>query len=67
MQSMKNLVAGATGKVGGRVVHRLLREGHEACILVRNQQLLDTPKIKDHPGFRPISPTLQSAVVGNAL
>lgn len=31
------------------------------------EQLLATSKIKDHLGFRPIYPTLQSAVAGHAL
>lgn len=35
---MKILVTGATGYIGGRIVHRLVEDGHDVRVLVRNRE-----------------------------
>ena len=40
---MPELVTGATGYVGGRLVERLLREGRQVRVLARNPSRLEAP------------------------
>ena len=49
---MKIAVAGATGYIGGRLVPRLLQEGHEVVCLARNPGKLDGRLWREHVEVR---------------
>ncbi|MEL0256442.1 MAG: NAD-dependent epimerase/dehydratase family protein, partial [Pontimonas sp.] len=44
---MKVLVTGATGYVGGRLVPKLLEEGHKVRVLAREPHRLDSVPWRD--------------------
>ncbi|MDV6030222.1 MAG: SDR family oxidoreductase [Phycisphaera sp. RhM] len=57
--SLKILVCGATGYVGGRLVRLLLDQGHTVRCLVRNKQKLSKFGWRDHPRLQVLEGDLQ--------
>ena len=62
------LVCGATGYVGGRLVRRILEEGHQVTCLVRSPEKLTKFSWRNHPAMKVVAGELEdTAAVTRAL